>query len=288
LYQSVRSGQTPTPDPVTACEILASASVVRINNVVTYLWAMSDKRDWDTATDLPTPISPWPVAWLEWRVPQRIRIDGLLVPTVGAGSSMGVLVETRATDEGYTALLTGFLHDRITRIALTYDKSGNLTHCPTDTEIAQGSTDFTAELLSLGETLESIGAGLRYMFLLPVLLTFTFAHARNISTESEEFNRGLQNKRQERGRAPVVKVYTLKIDALDSMLRSTGKLGSGSSLPQALHICRGGFRTYTEDRPLFGKNVGTWFWAMHVRGKASSGVVRKDYEVALSHVTKSP
>jgi hypothetical protein len=52
-------------------------------------------------------------------------------------------------------------------------------------------------------------------------------------------------------------------------------------LVHALHICRGHFKTFTEDAPLFGKRVGTYWWASQVRGKAEEGVVEKDYRVWL-------
>lgn len=50
-------------------------------------------------------------------------------------------------------------------------------------------------------------------------------------------------------------------------------------LRRALHICRGHFKTYTEERPLFGRYAGTFFFRDHARGAKESGEVKKDYDV---------
>jgi hypothetical protein len=50
---------------------------------------------------------------------------------------------------------------------------------------------------------------------------------------------------------------------------------------KAMHIVRGHFAEYTEERPLFGcpRNVGRFFRASHVRGDAKIGVKPAGYEV---------
>lgn len=56
--------------------------------------------------------------------------------------------------------------------------------------------------------------------------------------------------------------------------------GSGSQSLTAHHIVRGHFATYTAEKPLFGKYVGTYWREAHVRGSADAGEVHKDYRVA--------
>ena len=46
-----------------------------------------------------------------------------------------------------------------------------------------------------------------------------------------------------------------------------------------LHFTRGHFKTYTEEDPLFGKHVGTYWWGAHLRGSKERGVVEKEYHV---------
>ena len=49
---------------------------------------------------------------------------------------------------------------------------------------------------------------------------------------------------------------------------------------KALHIFRGHFKTYSEDRPLFGKVAGTFWWEGSVRGSLAKGKVDKEYQVS--------
>lgn len=46
-----------------------------------------------------------------------------------------------------------------------------------------------------------------------------------------------------------------------------------------LHLCRGHYREYTPDRPLFGKLSGRFYIQQHMRGDKKNGVVEKDYEI---------
>jgi hypothetical protein len=56
-------------------------------------------------------------------------------------------------------------------------------------------------------------------------------------------------------------------------------------LRHALHICRGHFKTYTADAPLFGTVTGTYWWADQVHGSADLGVVDKDYRLRIDQGT---
>jgi hypothetical protein len=46
-----------------------------------------------------------------------------------------------------------------------------------------------------------------------------------------------------------------------------------------VHLCRGHFKTYTDDNPLFGKHVGKYYWQPSIRGKNKKGIVAKDYSL---------
>ena len=55
--------------------------------------------------------------------------------------------------------------------------------------------------------------------------------------------------------------------------------GKGGHRATALHRVRGHFKTFTKDRPLLGKHVGTYWWGWQVRGSAKHGTVVSDYEL---------
>lgn len=43
------------------------------------------------------------------------------------------------------------------------------------------------------------------------------------------------------------------------------------------HLARGHFKTFTEDAPLLGKHIGTYWWGWQVRGQESQGQIEKTY-----------
>lgn len=46
-----------------------------------------------------------------------------------------------------------------------------------------------------------------------------------------------------------------------------------------MHIARGHYKTYTEDKPLFGRYTGTFWWEAQFRGNKKKGLVNKNYQV---------
>jgi len=87
-------------------------------------------------------------------------------------------------------------------------------------------------------------------------------------TPPERLSRKHARKRGE----PLTSYYVLDIEPMRRILDSEGEAQT-KGLGHALHVCRGHFKTCTEDSPLFGKRVGTYWWASQVRGKAEEGVV---------------
>lgn len=65
---------------------------------------------------------------------------------------------------------------------------------------------------------------------------------------------------------------------MKKVLRTEGQ-SETTGLKRALHICRGHFAHYGDDKPLFGKYTGTFWRPMHARGKVEQGVVVKDYKI---------
>ncbi|MCW2652018.1 MAG: hypothetical protein JWR32_2994 [Mycobacterium sp.] len=55
--------------------------------------------------------------------------------------------------------------------------------------------------------------------------------------------------------------------------------GTGGHRATALHRVRGHFKTFTSERPLMGKHVGTYWWGWQVRGSSKYGTVVSDYEL---------
>lgn len=59
-----------------------------------------------------------------------------------------------------------------------------------------------------------------------------------------------------------------------------GSAGNGGEAAEGTgrrHLARGHFKTFTEDAPLLGKHVGTYWWGWQLRGQEVSGVIEKTY-----------
>lgn len=112
----------------------------------------------------------------------------------------------------------------------------------------------------------------------PFLLASSFMHCRNVRLMKDEPPPRLSRRHERKHGFPLTARYTLLIDPMRKVLEREGE-ASGGGLPKALHICRGHFKTYTEEKPLFGKRTGTYWWPQTVRGAKKHGEVVKDYAV---------
>lgn len=123
---------------------------------------------------------------------------------------------------------------------------------------------------------------LEYQMIYPALLTHSLLNCKNVETETHVPPAKLSNRHRRKKGTPLVTFKTLKVNPMGK--RSSGGGGERVDIGEgctALHIVRGHFKTYTPDRPLLGRHVGTYWWASNVRGSADNGIVIKDYEVEL-------
>jgi hypothetical protein len=110
------------------------------------------------------------------------------------------------------------------------------------------------------------------------LLTVSFCHAKNVDVIEVEPNPRMSRSHRKRHGQPLTTFYTLNIDPLRKALDTDGEAGT-KGLGHALHTCRGHFRTYSSERPMFGRLAGTYWVSEHSRGDAVLGEIVKDYRV---------
>ena len=108
------------------------------------------------------------------------------------------------------------------------------------------------------------------------LAAFRLMNCKNVTMVPA---RGLESVPYEDKREPGSVVYkTLAVNGRP-MFRT--EKGDGSTdLELRRHVCRGHFREYTADKPLFGRYVGRVWVPAHMRGNKSKGEVIKKYEVS--------
>lgn len=114
-----------------------------------------------------------------------------------------------------------------------------------------------------------------------MLLAQSLMHCKNVVVERKAKPPKLAKsfRRKHHGVAPAT-FHTVKIEPMKKVVRSAGGV-EHLGIKKAMHIVRGNFATYTEEKPLFGypKNVGRFFRASHVRGDAKIGMKPASYEV---------
>lgn len=112
----------------------------------------------------------------------------------------------------------------------------------------------------------------------PALLAISFMHCKNAEIVEVIPNDKLSKKAKKRTGRDLVRYHTLEIDPIKKIFKKY-KHGTINDLKHAFHICRGHFKTFTEDSPLFGRHTGTFWWTPQVKGRKSEGIIVKDYRV---------
>jgi hypothetical protein len=123
---------------------------------------------------------------------------------------------------------------------------------------------------------ESLWADGLNTYLFAGLLTLSFMHCKNIDVVEVAPPPALSRKHEKRTGLPLVTYKTLDISPMRRVLDSEGK-AQANGLRKAMHICRGHFKSYTAEAPLFGRHHGTYWWADRIRGDQALGRIEKDY-----------
>ena len=102
----------------------------------------------------------------------------------------------------------------------------------------------------------------------------------NVGTVEVEPAKRLSKKRETRYGRPLTQYKVIQVRP---HLTARGRPHSDSertvSEGTPLHVCRGHFKTYEEDRPLMGRHTGTFWWKAQVRGAKEQGEIVHEYEV---------
>lgn len=110
-----------------------------------------------------------------------------------------------------------------------------------------------------------------------LLHALALMHCKNISTIDQPLPRQQTRQLKRKNIVPIV-VKTLAIRPLRRIEQSTPGFNKLTRLMRH-HLVRGHFKTFTEDAPLFGKLVGTYWWESAVRGTKERGEIKKDYKI---------
>jgi hypothetical protein len=106
----------------------------------------------------------------------------------------------------------------------------------------------------------------------------TLLNCKNITTESHEAPIPLNKARKKAGKQELFTYKTLKIIVPSDKKENQRYIGDTAN-HNRIHFCRGHFKEYTAEHPLFGRVTGLYWWQPHVRGQNKNGIVMKDYVV---------
>lgn len=115
-------------------------------------------------------------------------------------------------------------------------------------------------------------------FLTVALWAITFMHTKNVVQEDVAPIEKLSKKHQARYGEPLVTYRIIKIQPMGAR-RQPGEPKGGEHRHPSAHIKRGHFKTFTEDKPLFGKWVGVYWWDQHMAGNKEHGESKHGYEI---------
>lgn len=103
-----------------------------------------------------------------------------------------------------------------------------------------------------------------------VLFALALVNCRNVSLRERKAPRGAA------GAGPVGAAFHEVV--IDGSARGSNTAGADSDKETVRrHLARGHFKTFTEDAPLLGKHVGTYWWGWQLRGQEGRGVIEKTY-----------
>lgn len=108
--------------------------------------------------------------------------------------------------------------------------------------------------------------------------TLLLLNCKNITTETCKPDEALNKSRRKKGKQELLTYKTLKL-LLPGNKEKHLLADEPTGEHNRIHFCRGHFKEYTADAPLFGRITGLWWWQPHVRGQNKDGIVMKDYEI---------
>ncbi len=269
--------------------------VFDVSNVADYM-AVNVSRFKESIRDVVTSaLPPFPLCWMECKVTERGYLPSALVRAGALLTTLDIREYSESqksevagrlrvpperrydmskaswlvrgefsslTDNGVLGCLHSFAYFLLDQNGsiLRPMLAGHLVDGPLDAEQESGLSMIALEMMSV------FG------------MACAFMSCKNVTVSEHAPDKKVAAARRRRNKPPMAKYYTLEIEPMKRVLRSEG--GSDElGLKRALHICRGHFADYSEERPLFGKVSGRFWIPAHVRGSKDAGEIKKDYRV---------
>jgi hypothetical protein len=277
---------------------VSDSKIIVSDNVFSY-YCDHEKCVWDIE-DIPNAAPPFGSFFIEFRTPPKIRVEGGVERSSAgspelAGCLFTVLDPSQYDYSLHVSLGQGghefkrfedakwfiagmvFLCNNGSPVfcgvcrVYPVGADGRILACPAS--IVFG--DHTEMIANHGRELV---AGVYDFWYIPALLSISFMNCKNVRLDPVDPDPIINRNRRVAGLKPFLRYHTINIEPMKHVLRTEGNI-EAEGLKRALHICRGHFATYSAEKPLFGRVVGTVWRPSHVRGSAKEGVIFSDYNV---------
>jgi hypothetical protein len=106
-----------------------------------------------------------------------------------------------------------------------------------------------------------------------------FLDTKNITAKTIRPDQKLVKSCLKKGKQPPFTYKILEVERPKT--KSNAESATGTGTKQRLHLCRGHFREYTDEKPLFGKVTGRFWIPSHARGDEKLGTISKDYKIKV-------
>jgi hypothetical protein len=108
------------------------------------------------------------------------------------------------------------------------------------------------------------------------LLAIGWMNCKNLTLEDVKIPEHTQRRRR-KNRQPIGLDYR-QIKVMPDKRKKSGTTSSHEDpQPQPLHMVRGHFKTFTAEKPLLGRIVGTFWWSHQLRGVEEMGRINHEY-----------
>lgn len=258
-------------------DLRKGAVPIRIDSVVDYAYSRADSAGKDEGffDYCPPYRSPFGLTWMEWNCPANLK--GLV-----SINKMGAMVCSYPSPDNEEEIVNSIIPVVHTAGNTQPCLLGLLIQTRTDKQGNHNKKAIVRDYFTVDPKQDQIETHAAHWGH-PILLALAFCSCKNVVRQREDVPPKLQKRYMERHKEKKLTFYSLNIEPMKRVLSYEGRVES-QGLGKALHICRGHFATYTEERKLFGRVAGTFWIPQHVKGVEDKGIVVKDYK--MGRVTK--
>lgn len=243
---------------------ILDSPIVEADEVARWYWE-SEREVWDYESQFGPLRPPFDNMLVIWRMPARCYVEGEWRNR--GWDESAAWVSNKTSDDGTVGVYVhSILRSGNRLVALPtgdfFDLDSNGSYVRHRYWSAPGFADAHSE-----------GAAMSHV----PMLAISFMHCSNVRLDEVE----RQPRGRKRGPKPPARRHT--VIRLPSTIRK-GQRPTRDALGavQPLHLVRGHFKTFTEEAPLFGSRVGTYWWNPATRGSSDAGQVDHTYEVSPS------